>query len=556
VSASAGVLATGDGVASRLRRRLMAAFCQTQVYRLTLIGSVPKGLVLALPIRWPGDVTRGALLLAGEFTLAGETVRQPAPRGDPQGPGEDWLAEYHGFGWLADLAATGNIAARDVARQAMGEWLKADRIWRSLAWRADVVAARLVAWVTLFDAFFARPGEPDRLRDAILASIARQYRHLGRVAGCDCVGAARLQAFKGLVIGGVALGVGERRLGRTLAALSRELPAQILPDGGHVERSPVVQLTVLRDLVDIRTALRAAHVVVPEAVQMAIDRMAPVLRMFRHGDGRLAQFNDTSEEYGALADLALTRSEVRGRAVLSAPHSGFQRLQAGKTIVLADTGAPPPHGLDRHAHAGTLSFEMSCGRERLIVNCGAWRGPSARWRLAARNSAAHSTLIVADTNSAEILPDFTLGRRPVVSKVDRAEEDGSSWISATHDGYAGNFGLTHSRQLALSADGDDLRGEDALAGRAGEGFAIRFHLHPSVQVSLLQDGAAALLRLPSGTGFRLRAEGAQMSLGESIYLGAGEAKKTQQIVLSGHVGTQGATVRWAIRREGKKAAEA
>jgi uncharacterized heparinase superfamily protein len=199
---------------------------------------------------------------------------------------------------------------------------------------------------------------------------------------------------------------------------------------------------------------------------------------------------------------------------------------------------------------------MSCGRERLIVNCGAWHGPSATWRRAARQTAAHSTLIVADTNSAEILPDGTLGRRPAVSKVDRTEEDGNSWISAMHDGYAGPFGLTHGRQLFLSADGDDLRGEDSVVGRAGEGFAIRFHVHPTVQVSLLQDGAAALLRLPSGAGFRLRAEGAQMSLGESVYLGAGDTKKTQQIVLSGHVGTQGAIVRWAIRREGKKAAEA
>jgi uncharacterized heparinase superfamily protein len=224
--------------------------------------------------------------------------------------------------------------------------------------------------------------------------------------------------------------------------------------------------------------------------------------------------------------------------------------------VLIDTGAPPPPGLDGHAHAGTLSFEMSCGRERLIVNCGAWRGADPSWRRAARNTAAHSTLVVADTNSAEIRDDLSLGRRPTVSKVDRAEDEGSHWIAAMHDGYVATFGLTHARQLFLAADGDDVRGEDQLTGPSGEGFAIRFHLHPAVQVSLSQDGGSgALLRLPSGTGFRLRAQGASMSLGESIYLGAGDAKRTQQIILSGHVGTQGATVRWAIRREGRKAAE-
>ena len=539
-----------------MRRRAMAWLGRTRLYRLTLLGAAPKGLALALPLRWPGDAARGAQLLAGEFTLAGETVRQPAPLGDPVGPGADWLAEFHGFGWLADLAASGSAASREAGRTTIAAWLAANARGRKLSWRADILAARLVAWITLADAFFARPGEADALRDTVLASLARQHRHLARVADCEGVGAARLQALKGLVIAAVALGTGERRVNVALARLCRELPRQIQPDGGHVERSPLVQLAVLRDLVDIRTALRAGHVVVPEALQMAIDRMAPVLRMLRHGDGRLAQFNGAAEEYGPLADLVLTRSEVRGRPLLSAPHSGFQRLQGGKTVVLVDTGAPPPPGLDRQAHAGTLSFEMSCGRERLIVNCGAWRGAAAAWRRAARNTAAHSTLVVADTNSSEIRDDGGLGRRATVSAVERAEDEGSHWLSAVHDGYAGRFGLSHSRRLFLSADGDDLRGEDALVGPAGADFEIRFHLHPSVQVSLAQDGAAALLRLGSGAGYRLRVHGAQMSLGESIYLGTGEIRKTQQIILSGHVGTQGAEVRWAIRREGRKASEA
>jgi uncharacterized heparinase superfamily protein len=552
-------------MAHRLRRRAMALLCGTRLYRYTLAGRTPREFVKNLAIRWPGDAKRGTALLAGNFYLAGETVRLTAPYAAPTEAGADWLAEFHGFAWLADLATLGNGEARETGRVAIATWIAGNATWHELSWRSDVLAARLVAWVTQFESFFAGGGD-DKLRDALLASLARQARHLARVAAWEANGAARLHALKGLILADVALGMNERRVAAALDQLSRELPLQVRPDGGQVERSPAVQLIVLRDLVDIRTALRTAHIVVPEALQNAIDRMAPMLRLFRHGDGRLAQFNDTSEEYGALADLLLTRSEVRGRAPLSAPHSGFQRLQCGKTIVIVDTGAPPPHGLDHHAHAGTLSFEMSVGRERLIVNCGAYRGASPDWRRAARNTAAHSTAIVADTNSAAILADFTIGHRPSVGTTTRAETEGSLWIAASHDGYAAEFGLTHSRQLFLSADGDDLRGEDNLTaeegktGSAGAAFAIRFHLHPTVQVSLIQDGGAALLRLASGTGFRLRAQGAQMSLAESIYLGSGEMKKTQQIVLTSHVGaapdgTAAATVKWAIRREGKKAAE-
>jgi uncharacterized heparinase superfamily protein len=80
---------------------------------------------------------------------------------------------------------------------------------------------------------------------------------------------------------------------------------------------------------------------------------------------------------------------------------------------------------------------------------------------------------------------------------------------------------------------------------------VRFHLHPAVDVSMIEAGGGALLRLPSGVVWRLRAAGGQMSLGESIYLGTGELRKAQQVVLSGTTGPSGATLRWALRREPK-----
>jgi uncharacterized heparinase superfamily protein len=349
----------------------------------------------------------------------------------------------------------------------------------------------------------------------------------------------------------VTAGGSEKRITRAVRVLERELPIQILPDGSHRTRNPSVQLAVLRDLIDLRAALRVAHADIPAAVQQAIERMAPMLRFFRHGDRRLALFNGSVEEDGVIVDLALTRSETRGHPPKEAPHAGFQRLQAGQSLVLVDTGKPSPRGFDEEAHAGTLSFEMSQGRDRIIVNCGGYRGSMAAWRRVARASAAHSVLVVGDTNSTEISADGALGRTPDSVRCERAEEGGHQWIAASHDGYRQRFGLTAARELYLAADGDDLRGEDKLTGRADAPFAVRFHLHPAVEASLIAEGGGALLRLPGGAVWRLRAAGAEMSLGESIYLGTGELRKTQQIVLSGTTGPSGATVRWALRREPK-----
>ncbi|MGO8914797.1 MAG: heparinase II/III family protein [Stellaceae bacterium] len=522
------------------------------LYHVSLWGPAPAQPAFSLEPARSGDAALGAELRAGTFRFAGECVATGMPPWTAA-LRPAFLAELHGFAWLADLAALGDGAAWAAARAWTADWLERCDGWDAVAWRADVVGNRLIAWISYWPRI-AGAAEDKALAARLCASLAHQMRHLARIGRREAPGVRRLVALAGLIAAAAALGY-PGKLERGLRQLARETDAQLLPDGGHVERSPRAQLGALEALIAARAALVARQAEVPPALQSAIDRAAPMLRFFRHGDGALALFNGADEETAETVERVLAHAEARGRAPHSAPHVGFQRLQAGRSLVIVDTGAPPAPGLDSDAHAGTLSFEMSHGRERLIVNCGAYHGPDAQWRAVARASAAHSTLVVADTNSAEIRAGGGLGRKPGQVRCERAEQDGAQWIAASHDGYVPLFGLTHHRQLFLSADGEDLRGEDRLSGPAGHGFVLRFHLHPAVQASLTQDGGTALLRLASGVGWRLRAQGAVMSLAESIYLGGGEPRKSQQLLLDGHVGTGGATVKWALRREGRKGGE-
>ena len=528
------------GLLTRLRRDALQALKGGRLYRHTLMGPVPPDLRLKIGPRWPGDARRGAAIAVGEIAFAGERVRNPSPRWFPPTVSQDWLAAWHGFDWLGDLLLAGG-AGRESARALAHGWITDNARLRGIAWRSDVLATRIFAWITHFDEIAGRGAEPAVGR-AVLESLIAQLRHLWHTAAWEQQGAARIRALKGLIAGMAALAGSEARLGKIARLLAREIPAQLLEDGGHRSRSPSVQLQVLQDLIDVRAVLRAAGSEVPGPVQDAIERMAPILRLFRHGDRGLALFNGSFEEDGVLIDLVLAQSETKAAAAHAA-QTGFYRLQAGKSLLIVDAGRPPPRGFDDMAHAGALSFEMSHERERIIVNCGAY--PGTRSRLS-RASAAHSVLVVADTNSVEIRADGTLGRAPRAVTCEPAEHEGQQWVVASHDGYRTRFGLVYSRQLFLAADGEDVRGEETLTGRPGAKFAVRFHLHPSVRVALDED--AALLRLPSGTYWRLRASGAEIGLGESIYLGSGEPKKTTQVMLSGAVEAGGTTVRWALRR--------
>jgi uncharacterized heparinase superfamily protein len=211
-----------------------------------------------------------------------------------------------------------------------------------------------------------------------------------------------------------------------------------------------------------------------------------------------------------------------------------------------DAGAPPGPGLDRLSHAGTLAFEYSFGKDRVVVNCGAAPALTGPWANALRATAAHSTLIIADVSSSEIR-DSELGRRPQHVDPHRQTLGGVHWIEASHDGWQKLFGAVHHRRLGLSENGEELQGEDLIEAATPQPFAIRFHLHPNVTASLQQDGETVLLRTPSGLGFRLRAEGAAPHVEESVYFGQSEPRRAEQIVLPGHQdGPQ--HIKWTITR--------
>lgn len=516
---------------------------------LALRGGGPGDLAVVPPDPWPGDAAAGADLLSGVFRFAGQAIQGEAPPWRPKGASATWLAEMHGFDWLRHLRATGGDAARRQARALVSAWIDAEgRRWHPVSWAPDVLAARIAAWIGQHDFFLA--SADDALRAKVFDSMARQTRHLLRAVPGPLQGGALILAVKGLAYGGLCLPGFPQATERARLLLERELPRQILPDGAQVERSPSVHLQVLRHLIDLRGCYRAARAEVPEALQHAIDRMTPTLRFYRHADGGLALFNGGREEEPIQVDTVLGQADARGRPLKAVPHVGFERLTAGRACVLFDAGPPPPPGLDARAHAGTLSFEMSVGRERLVVNCGAHPGDSAPWRAALAATAAHSTVTVEDTNSAAVRDEGGLDRRPRQVESSRQEADGGTLVEGSHDGYREPFGLIHRRRLYLSETGEDLRGEDMLEGGGGKAFAVRFHLHPGVQASLLQGGTAALLRLPSGQGWRLRTAGGLLELADSVYLGTGaEPRKSRQLVIRGTTEPGTTQIRWAFRRE-------
>jgi uncharacterized heparinase superfamily protein len=523
----------------RLARGL---FAKLQNFRAA---NLPEAPSLSVRDPWPGDPSRGARIVRAELEYLGAVLKL-APGSFVTLDASPLLRGHLlGFSWLRDLRALGTDTARIRARALVSEFLDAP-LAPELAARPDIAGARIAAWLGHYD-FFAASADDD-FRARLLGRLIADARMLSAALPAEARDGRALTALKGLIAAAVAMPGLAGLLPRANKFLGLEIDRQILPDGGHVERSPAAHLAALQDLTEIRALLQTAQAEGPAALAGAIERLAVALRALRHPDGGLALFNGSKEDLPSLIDLVLAQAGRPGRAGNLLSSVGLYRLAAGKSVALVDAGAPAAAGLDRFAHAGTLSLEFSAGRERIIVNCGAAPAAGAGWRDALRATAAHSTLTIADVSSAE-LRETGLGRRPGRVAAQRQEAAGAHWLEASHDGWQALFGAIHHRRIYLSESGEDLRGEDDIEAAQPQPFIIRFHLHPSVTASLQNDNGAVLLRTASGQGWRLRAEGARISVEESVYFGQAEPRRAEQIVLAGHQdGPQ--QVKWAMTKLG------
>lgn len=530
-----------------------------------------------------GSALRGQEMVDGALPLTGLRLE-----GDPFAQAladPDHAAELHGFGWLDDLAAVGNAKARDLAQARVLDWLAAypsvpDDPAGDPVWRADVTGRRLLRWI--FNSGQILPGLDRASAQPFFDSLHAQLALLDRAEAP--AGPARIEALSGRAIAAMLLKGADPQVQPALAALAGDMDASIR-QGALRGRCPEAVLTSLSLLGWVKaTAADTGHAP-PQEITDAIEDIAPVLRALRHADGALPRFHGGGRGAAGRLDHSLKAAE--GPSVTASGHAmGFARLSRARATVVLDAAAPPAGPAAAHAHASTLAIEFTSARHPIVVNCGSGRMFGQAWARAARATACHSTLSLTGLSSAKLLPPDGQGHErltllPQKVWAGQCDADGnllpadapppSPRLAATilsgHDAWQGTHGLTHLRELYLSPDGDEVRGEDTLAALdiAGQGrldqiltnqpegiaFDIRFHLHPDIDA--VQDGDAARLILPGGEEWYFSHDMvAELRLEPTAWLEPGltDPRPGAQIVLSHRLTGHAVQIGWTFMRAG------
>ena len=555
----------------RISKLILRRFARTALARAS-------GGSVALSRLWPGradrliiaphdlrtaDATRAAEIYAGRFVFAGKIVTcHGRSIFDLEPPSEDWEVALLGFGWLRHLRAADTAITRANARSLVDDWITNPSRKRTVSRRADVTARRVISLLSQAPLVL---GDTDgKFYRRYLRALTREIRTLRYTLSDVPDGVPRLQVLIALCYASLCLANQARHIRTATKKLSDELQRQILPDGGHISRNPGALIELLIDLLPLRQTFAARNIAPPPALLNAIDRMMPMLRFFRHGDGSFALFNGMSNAPSHLLATLLAYDDTHGTPMVNMPHTGFQRLDAGATTLIIDTGPPPPPKLSQEAHAGTLSFELSAGPSRIVINCGMPATGRDNWRIFARGTPAHSTVTYHETSSCRFVERASMKKflqgapivdGPRVVESYREINENGTMLTTSHDGYQSRFGVVHRRVLMMAEDGSRLDGEDILSLAPGArhkasntDYAIRFHLHPSVKANRLSDARGVMLVLPNREVWTFEALDDKVELEDSVFLAGNDGpRRTAQIVIR-QDSKNVASVRWSFAR--------
>ena len=551
----------GISLSERLSWRLHRLTWRTPLHSLRLRGRHPLKLLAVPKDPVAGDKLAGEAILRGRFLHRGEAVEiDSLDFADPALP-RDFSDHLQSFEWLRDLAAAATRErAAKAAEQVMAKWLAAHGTNVSeRAWRADLWGRRILFWAA-YAPYILSSRDAD-YRAQVLNTLSRGARHLDKAADKAPPGIARMTAWAGVIAAALVVQGGPARLSKGEGGLLRALALGLHDDGGLTSRSPAEQLALVELLSQLRAVYLAGEHDMPELLGEALEGAVAALLGVAMGDEALSNWQNGNMVSKRRVAAAVEGTGVRARPLRQPRGWGYQRLDAKSTVAIFDAAPPPPSRAFSGGCASTLAFELSDGKNRIVVNCG---GPGAAagalpddLASALRTTAAHSTLTLGDRNSTAIHPDGTLGKG--VAQVELARDDtaGVVQVEASHDGYVRRFGFVHQRTLTLAADGRELRGQDVLLqhgrGRrkAGEElpFAVRFHLAPNVEAATTADGQGALLRIRGSAVWQFRARGGRLSIEDSIWID-GEARPhgSLQLVVSGDTPPDGHTIAWIFRR--------
>ena len=423
------------------------------------------------------------------------------------------IKDFNKFNFLRDLKAEGSIKSRSIARSLVSNWIDERHNLLSKEFDSQIMAERITCWSFNFS-WFAESGELD-LQKKILYSIALQIKYLEIKLTETNNHLEIIIIIKGILVAKSILFDDIINIDELLNLIDEKLEILTNVDGGHSSRSPVLQINLLRHLIEIRSVVGILKNVHAENLHKQTIKMGEFCRSFQMPNGHFAWFHGGSLVPKDIIKQTLNRVGYKNRIFQVAEDTGFCRLSNMDSLVFVDIGLKPIVNIN--TKASLFAFEFFYKKEKIISNLGELINSnikSAKNSLA--SSAAHSTLNIDDRNNI----DLTGKRKTEILNVKYGKTKDGNLLDITHSGYNTIFGINHKRQIYLSNKKNEIRGKDEIINLGNIGTIpkranIHFHLDPNIELIQTRSGSI-LLKHSKGFVWKMSSDNQDIDIKDSV----------------------------------------
>lgn len=390
-----------------------------------------------------------------------------------------WLYNLHYFD---DFNALNNQQRQQWHYDLINKWILENPYPTGNGWEPYPNSLRIVNWVK-----WSLQGNP--LDQTQLNSLALQAEHLSKTVEWHILANHLFANAKALIFAGLYFDTHESKkwLELGLKIYSKEIDEQVLDDGGNFELTPMYHAIFLEDLLDIYQVAQVYNkldLIHAQHLQNRIVKMLNWLSLMSHPDGEISFFNDAAfgiasryeklSEYAEKLGVAVSDSNLEDRYLKP---SGYLVVQRPAYKFIMDVAEVGPSYQPGHAHADTLSFELSINEARFIVNSGISQYGLGKERLLQRGTATHNTVEIDSQNSSEIWSGFRVARR-VSPQVDSIDQKGNQ-IDELVASYKSLKGAKHHRSVTFHEQKISLT--DHITGQFHQAISY-LYFHPDVQI--------------------------------------------------------------------------
>ena len=278
--------------------------------------------------------------------------------------------------------------------------------------------------------------------------------------------------------------------------------------------------------------------------------MTSILNEYFHNDGSIPLFNGSNNIYTKEIFNSLNKENFLKKRIFSNVDNGIAFYADKNKKVFFDVVRPNKDMISSNLSAGTLSIELSGFGEKIFTNCGASEnfGKNPEYL---RYSAAHSTIILQNTNISEIkegTPHIKFPQSVVFRRESNTREE---IFEGSHNGYLNKFKKIIKRKLTINKNLDKLEGEDSFISSKNTDkrlvYHIRFHLAHGMVFNFTNSKKNVILKTSLNNIWLFKSD-MELIVEDSIIVDNNNTKPTKQIVIKGILSDKKIIRKWSLQK--------